>query len=146
MKPSVRRQVRLRLEPELSLQIKRYCASHGCTEQALMRTALEQYLAATNDRALLMRRLDRLGLDVQEVVAANMSLGEAFAVFVQLWLGHNPEVPDAQRESVRRDASRRYRAFMQHVVRNLGDGRTLIGQLTGGGAPRGPLAPQEADA
>lgn len=141
MKPAgVRRQVKFRVKPDVSLQVKKYCAANSCTEQALMTTALEQFMASTNDRALLMRRLDRMGLELQELLAANVSLGEAFSVFVQLWFGHNPEIPEARKEGVRRDASRRYRAFVQHVVRNIGDGRTLIGQLTGGGEPRGPLA------
>jgi hypothetical protein len=143
MKPSLPRQVKLRVEPELKAQVKRYCAAHGCTEQALMRTALEQYLTGTNDRALLMRRLDRISQDVQELVAANVSLGEAFGTFVQMWFGHHPEIPEGRKEEARRDAGRRYRAFLQHVVRTIGDGRTLIGQLTGGGEPRGPLAERD---
>lgn len=143
MKPAVRRQVKLRVEPELSVQVKRYCAAHGCTEQALLRTALEQYLTGTNDRALLTRRLDRMTRDMQELVAANVSLGEAFGTFVQMWFGHHPEIPDGRKEEARRDAARRYRTFTQHVVRTIGDGRTLIGQLTGGGEPRGLLAEPE---
>lgn len=133
MKPASKKQVKVRVAPERSLQVQRYCAAHGCTQQALMDAALEQYLGADGERALLMRRLDRLSQSLHDLVAANVSLGEAFGTFVQLWLGHNPEIPEARREAARRDAARRYRAFTQHVVRSIGDGRTLIGQLSSGG-------------
>jgi hypothetical protein len=131
MKHAERRQVKVRVTSELGAHVKRYCAAHNCTEQSLMMTALEQYLTSTNDRSVLMRRLDLLGLEVQRLGVACDSIGESFGTFVQLWFAHNPELPEATRKLAGRDAARRYRRFLERVVRAVGDGQTLLGQLTG---------------
>jgi hypothetical protein len=135
MKSAIRRQLKFRVTSELSSRVKKYCAAHNITETALMRTALEQYLTGTTSQSVLMRRLDLLGLELQRLVAGIELLGEAFGTFVRLWFAHNPEIGDGHKGTARRDASRRYRFFVQHVVRAIGDGDTLLARLAGSGEP-----------
>ena len=61
---------RVRLLPyvpaELAERVVSVCASSGVTESAVVEGALRQYLDGTSDKALLLRRLDRLGRAVEQ--------------------------------------------------------------------------------
>lgn len=115
-----RRQVKVRVDPELSLHIKRYCAAHNLTETALMQAALREYLTNTSPYESLMRRLDRLSHQIEQGRHAVLTLTEAFALFVRLWLAHTPEVPSREAASVWREAQPRYRRYVEHVAKRLG--------------------------
>jgi hypothetical protein len=118
-KPAARRQIKVRVEPELSVEVKRYCAAHGITETALMQAALKEYLTNTSPYEVLVRRLDRISLQVEQARHAVQMLTEAFASFVRLWLAHTPEVPSHDAASVWREALPRYRRFVDHVAKRL---------------------------
>jgi hypothetical protein len=131
MKTRARRQVKTRVSEELSLRVKKYCAAHDVTETALINRALEQCLTGADQHSLLMRRLDLLAHETARVGVAVEMLGEMFGTFMQVWFAHNPELPGAQKASARRDALRRHSLFIEHVLRGVTGGRTLLSQLTG---------------
>jgi hypothetical protein len=44
-------------------------------------------------------------------------------VFVQLWFAHTPRLPEASKASAEREALRRYQQFLDHIVREIDEGR-----------------------
>jgi len=58
------------VDPATADRVDRFCAAMGMSESALVKSALDQYLAGTSDAALVLRRLDRLGRAVKRSAAA----------------------------------------------------------------------------
>src|ERR1700730_9902327 len=95
MKKTARRG-RVRLLPyvpeELATRVAHVSSSSGVTESAIVEGALREYLDGTGDKALLLRRLDRLDRSVARDHRDLELLSEAFAVFVRMWFAHTPRV------------------------------------------------------
>ena len=132
MKKTVRRG-RVRLLPyvpaELAERVVGVCASSGVTESAVVEGALRQYLDGTSDKALLLRRLDRLGRAVERDHRDLELLSEAFAVFVRLWFAHTPRVADDAKQGARLSAESRYKQFVEHVAVQFSEGRRFLDDL-----------------
>jgi hypothetical protein len=132
MKKTARRG-RVRLLPyvpvELAERVVHVCSSSGVTESAVVEGALRQYLDGTGDKALLLRRLDRLGRAVERDHRELELLSEAFAVFIRLWFAHTPRVPDDAKSSARLSAESRYKQFVEHVAQQFSGGRRFLDDL-----------------
>jgi hypothetical protein len=136
MKTKERHQLKFRVHPTDARRLKVYCAAKDITETALLDAALKQFLAGTSIQDVVIRRLDRISLELARTDTSLELLGEAFATFVQLWLAHNPEIDERDKAAAQRDVARRYRRFTTHIVRTIRDGRsTLLHQLLGTRAP-----------
>ena len=136
MKAKERHQLKFRVNPNDARRLKAYCAARDITETALFDAALKQYLAGTSIQDVVIRRLDRISLELARIDTGLELLGETFATFVQLWLAHNPEIDERDKPTAQRDVVRRYRRFTAHIVRSIRDERsTLLHQLLGTRAP-----------
>jgi len=137
--PAARRQIKVRVDPELGAHVKRYCAAHNLTETALIQAAVKEYLSNTSPYESLMRRLDRVSQQLEQSKHSALTLAEAFAAFVRLWLAHTPEVPSRDAAHVWREALPRYRRFVDHVAKRLqaDDAFFLeLSRVSEGGEPR----------
>jgi len=125
-----RHQLKFRVDPELANRARMYCAGKNITETALCVAAVEQYLAGTSLQEVHLRRLDRIARELSRLGGAIELLGETVAAFVQLWLAHNPEIDERSKSAAQRDVARRYRRFVDYVLRAVRGGRgTLLHQL-----------------
>jgi hypothetical protein len=95
----------------------------------LVKSALGQYLDATSDATLLLRRLDRLGRAEARTQRDLEVLSQAFGVFVRLWLAHTPTVPVEAKPGARVNAENRYSRFTQHVADQFSAGRRFLDDL-----------------
>ncbi len=118
------------MSPELHKRVRTYAAAQGASESALVQAALAEYLDRDQkDNVLIMRRTDRLtGASLRHERDLAVS-SEAFAVFVQLWLGYTPELADSDRDSATRSALRRYQKFVDHVAAKLAAGSRLASDV-----------------
>jgi len=132
MTRSIRRgRVRLQsyVEPELAQRVDRFCAASGLSESMLVRSSLLQRLDGTGDVTLMLRRFDRLGR-AQERGDRNVQIMlEAFALFVQLWFAHTPNLPEDAKRAARMSAESRYRQFVEQVAERLTGGRRFLDDL-----------------
>ncbi len=117
------------VDPATADRVDRFCAAMGMSESALVKSALDQYLAGTSDAALVLRRLDRLGRAVERNHRDHELLSEAFAVYIRLWFAHTPSVPDDAKRGARISAESRYQQFVQHVVEQFSGGRRFLDDL-----------------
>src|SRR5580698_2911690 len=92
------------VDPATADRVDRFCAAMGMSESALVKSALDQYLAGTSDAALVLRRLDRLGRAVERNQRDLELLSEAFAVYIRLWFAHTPNVPEDAKRGARMNA------------------------------------------
>jgi hypothetical protein len=132
MKKTARRG-RVRLLPyvpeELAERLANVCSASGVTESAFVEGALRQCLDGTSDKALLLRRLDRLGRAVARDHRDLELLSEAFAVFVRMWFAHAPRVREEAKRDARELAETRYKQFVQHVAQEFSGGRRFLDDL-----------------
>ena len=85
-----------------------------------MEAALAQYLDGdASDRALLLRRLDRVGQDLAVLERDRTCLSHAFGVFLQVWLAHTPPIDAGMKPDSRADARERYGASSKTLPRRL---------------------------
>jgi len=108
----------------LRKRLRLYAAQRGSTESSVVEAALLSYLDAdVTDRALMIRRLDRVTRTVGALRRDVDLLSQGFGVFVQLWFAHTPRLPDEAKATAEREAMRRYSQFLDHVVREIDSGR-----------------------
>jgi hypothetical protein len=127
------RSERVRLQPyvdaPLARQLVAYSAATGKTTSFVVQAALRQYLDRTDDKMLLLGRLDRLGRAwdrTQRDLELHM---EAFAIYVKLWFAHTPHIPDNAKDYARRTAESRFAQFQEYVVEQFQGGRRFVDDL-----------------
>ena len=117
------------VEADLAKRLAAYSAASCATSSAVVRAALLQYLDRTGDKALFLRRLDRLTLGQARTQRDLEFLSEAFAVFVRLWLAHTPRLQDEAKASARKTSGSRFAEFAQHVVDRFTAGERFLDAL-----------------
>lgn len=123
-------QIRSWLSRDLRNRVRLYAARRGATESSVVEAALNQHLDHEyTDRALLLRRLNRVDRQISTVQRDFDLLSQAFGVFVQVWFAHTPQIPEVGRSAAEQTALKRYRRFVEHVVRQLEDGARFAREL-----------------
>ena len=123
------------LSATLRDRLASYCAASNVTERAVFEAAIEQYISATSDMTLVLRRIERLYRAADRVHEDVELLSAAFAVFVQLWFAHTPSLHEEVRPAAREDAESRYQQFKDYVTQEFAGGRRFLNDL-----PREALA------
>ena len=137
---SVMRSERVRLQPyvdaPLAKQLAAYSAAMGMTTSFVVQAALRQYLDRTDDKMLLLGRLNRLGRAwdrTQRDLEIHM---EAFAIYVKLWFAHTPSIPDNAKDSARTNGREPLRAI-PGVPRRAIPGRSPLRRRSAARSHRG---------
>ena len=127
------RHERVRLQPyvdaPLAKQLAAYSAATGRTTSFVVQAALRQYLDRTDDKMLLVQRLNKLGRAwnrTQRDLEIHM---EAFAIYVKLWFAHTPHIPDNAKDFARREAESRFAQFQEYLVEQFQGGRRFVDDL-----------------
>ena len=130
-----KRLVRGYLPRELAHQLAQRSIADRITISAAMTAAVEQWVNGTSDRALLFRRLDRLGRAIERCHREAEFHAKAFSVFMHTWLVHTKSVAPADRAAALESAEKRYREIVKQVVGEFADGSRFIDDL-----PQEPVA------
>jgi hypothetical protein len=117
------------LSPELLKRFTGYCNKKNVSQSSVVEAALQEYLDDNSDIRLLLRRMDRLGRQLDRIEREVGALAEAFGVFVQLWFAHTPRLGDVERKGAEKEAWNRYSQFVEYVARQLGGGHRFINDL-----------------
>jgi hypothetical protein len=97
------------IEEGLARRLRDLCAARGFTETHVVQEALRLYLDGTADGTLVLRRLDRLGREVQRTQRDLDIFAEAFGIWVRVWFAHTPALADETKRAARAAADVRYR-------------------------------------
>lgn len=117
------------LSPDLHKHFKRHCKAHGLSESSVVEAALQEYLDDTKDMTMVYRRLDRQQRAIGRLHRDLNVLAEAFAVYVQLYFAHTPEVEANEKEAAKHQGFRRYGQFVEYVAKQYGGGHRFIDDL-----------------
>lgn len=138
-------QIRSWLPTALRQRVRLYAARRGATESSVVESALNEYLDhEITDRALILRRLNRLDRQILTFQRDFDLLSQAFGVFVQVWFAHTPQIPEAGRTAAEQTALKRYTRFLEHVSRQLEDGTRFARELAPDAEPDTEVREQSA--
>ncbi len=125
------RRVRIctRLTVPLRDRLTKHCAASGISERAVIEAALRQYLEGTSDAALVLRRLDRLGVAIARDHHDLELLSEAFGIYLRQWFAHTPAMPEEAKPAARRAAEAQWKQFVEHLAERFSGGHRFLEDL-----------------
>jgi len=129
----IARRRRARLLPyvseEMAQRVAAVCAADRVTVGAVVERALRQSFDGTDDKTLLLRRLDRLGRAVTRGNRELEILSQAFGVFARMWFAYMPNMPEDIKPGARMTAESRYGQFVQYIAEQFSGGRRFLDEL-----------------
>ncbi len=125
--------VTVRFPDEIYEKLEEICSKRrGVTISSIVEAAVKDYLFPPESEAaeaLIARHLTRLERKMQVVERGNEILGEAFALFVRVWLTNSMELPEEQKELAERAGGRRYRSYIKVLGERLQAGKCLFDDI-----------------
>lgn len=133
-----RQQIYPCVTPALRKRLSLYASKKGTSYSSVVEAALMQYLDGdASDRALVLRRLDRVGRDLAVLERDLDVLSHAFGVFLQVWLAHTPPIDAGMKPTAEQSARERYARFLDHLAAEAMKGESFVRQVAEGWAGKG---------
>lgn len=130
-KPSVKRT--FRIDAALSRQLDERARSRRVTRTDVVEAALASLLTPDREErieAVMGRRLDRLGRQLDRIEWALDLSNEAFAMFVRSWFANSPQLPDTALRAAQASSKKRWAAFIDALSRRMELGPKLQDELS----------------
>lgn len=111
-----------RIETGLSRDLTDLARRRGLTRTEVLEAALRSFLSPDQEErieALLTRRLDRIGRQLDRIEWHGEMSGEALALFVRHWLTSTAPLPDDALPAAQASGKRRWEAFVDALSRRM---------------------------
>jgi hypothetical protein len=121
-----------RIETGLSRDLTDLARRRGLTRTEVLEAALRSFLSPDQEErieALLTRRLDRIGRQLDRIEWHGEMSGEALALFVRHWLTSTAPLPDDALPAAQASGKRRWEAFVDALSRRMEVGPKLAAEL-----------------
>ncbi|MDZ3831909.1 MAG: CopG family transcriptional regulator [Sphingopyxis sp.] len=121
-----------RLDLELTRKIADLSRQRGLSQTEVVEAALRSFFKPDQEErieALLSRRLDRVGRQLDRLEWHGEMLGEALALFVRHWLTSTPPLPDEALAAAQASGKRRWEGFVDALSRRMEVGPKLAAEL-----------------
>ncbi len=121
-----------RIETGLSRDLTDLARRRGLTRTEVLEAALRSFLSPDQEErieALLTRRLDRIGRQLDRIEWHGEMSGEALALFVRHWLTSTAPLPDDALPAAQASGKRRWEAFVDALSRRMEIGPKLAAEL-----------------
>jgi hypothetical protein len=121
-----------RIETGLSRDLADLARRRGLTRTEVLEAALRSFLSPDQEErieALLTRRLDRIGRQLDRIEWHGEMSGEAMALFVRHWLTSTAPLPDDALPAAQASGKRRWEAFVDALSRRMEVGPKLAAEL-----------------
>ncbi|OPF92469.1 hypothetical protein I8G32_04265 [Rhodopseudomonas palustris] len=120
-------------EPALLKQVEVLALRRNVSKSAVIEAAVASFLsedAAERLEAVLARRMDRLGRQIDIIDEDIAILGETVSLFIRFWLTITPPLPDSAQALARVKGLERFEGFVQALGRRLAKGDRFIKELS----------------
>ncbi len=121
-----------RIETGLSRDLTDLAHRRGLTRTEVLEAALRSFLSPDQEErieALLTRRLDRIGRQLDRIEWHGEMSGEALALFVRHWLTSTAPLPDDALPAAQASGKRRWEGFVDALSRRMEVGPKLATEL-----------------
>ncbi|KTE16920.1 hypothetical protein [Sphingopyxis sp. H115] len=121
-----------RIETGLSRDLTDLARRRGLTRTEVLEAALRSFLSPDQEErieAVLTRRLDRIGRQLDRIEWHGEMSGEAIALFVRHWLTNTAPLPDDALPAAQASGKRRWEGFVDALSRRMEVGPKLAAEL-----------------
>lgn len=121
-------QTKVFLARDLSLALDAAARRMKRSKSEITQAAVAAYLSPDSDEAAeaaLVRRLDRIGRDLERLERDVTISSEAIALFVKAWLTATPSLGAGDQKAQNAKGQERYAGFLEALSRRLSSGRLL---------------------
>ena len=122
-----------RLDAELVRLVAERARQRRLTRTEIVETALASLLTPDHDErleAMVTRRLDRMGRQLDRIEWQGELVGEALALLVRHWLTNSPPLPDEALAAAQATGKRRWEAYVDALARRMAGGPKLSDELS----------------
>ncbi|KIZ48113.1 MULTISPECIES: CopG family transcriptional regulator [Rhodopseudomonas] len=129
----VKTRMNVYFEPALLKQVQALALRRNVSKSAVIEAAVASFLSedsAERLEAVLARRMDRLGRQIEGMDEDIAILGETVSLFIRFWLTITPPLPDSAQASARAKGLERFEGFVQALGRRLAKGDRFIKDLS----------------
>lgn len=120
-------------EPELLKKVEALALRRNVSKSAVIEAAVASFLSAdASERleAVFVRRMDRIGRQIDGMDEDLAILGETLSLFIRFWLTVTPPLPDSAQASARAKGTERFDGFLQSLGRKLATGDRFLKDLS----------------
>jgi len=135
----MRAQIHPRLPADVTKRVRTFAAAKGSSQSSIIEAALANYLDDSGERAVILRRLDRLARAIRKVNRDVTIVAEVLSIFVQLWLAQTSRIPDHERIRAEQNAEKRFTHLKEQLAGRMATGRSFIADLV----REGRIAPDD---
>ncbi len=121
-------QTKVFLSRDLSLALDAAARRMRRSKSEIIQAALAAFLSADSDEAreaAVVRRLDRMGRELERIQRDVTISNEAVALFVKAWLTATPVLAEADQRAQSAKGQERYVGFLEALGRRLETGKLL---------------------
>jgi len=126
---SRRRNIHPYLSDELYERFKKFAAATDATESSIVEVALSEYLDQTSHRRLVLKRLNKLGRNIDRVERDLAIVLETVGAFLNIWMVHNPKLPESREDIQRKAAAPRIAAMQKYVAQQVSGSRRFFNDV-----------------
>jgi hypothetical protein len=141
----MRAQIHPRLPADVTKRVRTFAAAKGSSQSSVIEAALASYLDDSGERAVILRRLDRLSRAIRKVNRDVTIVADALSIFIQVWLVQTNRIPDHERVRAEQNAEKRFAHFKEQLAGRMATGRSFIGDLVREGRIAGDDVMDEPD-
>lgn len=120
------------LDPKLARELAGFAGERRKSMSLVAEAAIASFLspdAAERQEAVVARRLDRIGRQIERL-ERDTGIGiETLALFIRFWLTATPALPEAH-QAAQAKGRERYERFVEALGRRLSKGPTLVRELS----------------
>lgn len=120
-------------EPELLKKVEALALRRNVSKSAVIEAAVASFLSAdASERleAVLARRMDRIGRQIDGMDEDLAILGETLSLFIRFWMIVTPPLPDSAQASAKAKGTERFDGFLQSLGRKLATGDRFLKDLS----------------
>lgn len=130
---TTRTRMNVYFDPDLLRQVDALSLRRQVSKSAIIEAAVASFLSGdTSERleAVMSRRLDKIGRQVDTLDEDVAVLGETLSLFVHFWLTMTPPLPESAKQSARIKGNERFEGFMQNLGRRLATGDRFLKEIS----------------
>ena len=114
---------------ELYKKVRVYCARKGLSISGFTETAFEEYFHNDFDSESVLKKMDRYFHRMESMDSNLNIMSEAFALFLQFWFAHTPEIAQDDKKEASFNGKARYSAFIQYLGEQMINGRRFADEF-----------------
>ena len=125
-------QTKVFMSRDLSLSLDEAARRTRRSKSEIVQAAVASFLSAdagAAQEAALVRRLDRMGRELERIQRDVTISNEAVALFVKAWLTATPSLAAGDQKAQNAKGQERYAGFLDALARRLASGRLLRAEV-----------------